>query len=602
MSQQVRLEDSLRRCHAVPEAINAVTATLIKMSDLDQSLGAVLSHACDALKADGGAIALSDNGQLTLRATQGWHTDPAGTRLRTDQGLIGQVAASGNRLAVSHTVRRTSRRLNTSEFRDEDIQAVALAPLMGQSGVIGVLSVFRRVPHPFTSEDLSALSALAGPLGLAVDNMRLARRAEKRYQELHTLLQVDRAFSAGLELNAVLQVAVNEAARATGASQGVLFTVNQDEGRFEPRIMRGLSERAMRQIQAGTLLLTQGINGRAYRSRQIICVDDVSSDPDYAILRRGTRVRSEMVIPLVHGDRVLGNIDLGSSRRAAFADVDLSFLRALADQAAAAIENARLYEETLRRAEELAALNTVTATVSQSLDLHVTLEVALDKALEVIGLEAGAISLVDELAGELVMRVHRGWRHQSLADHMRIKLGTGLSGQAIATSEPIVTGDVRGDPRLAVPEFGYEGFQAMALVPMRAHGKVVGVLSAMSYQPHTFMPHDVAVLTAIADQVGVALDNARLYEAESRRNAHLALINEIARQVTATLDLADLLTRTVQAIQQPFGYFPCGAIPVGRGARGSRAPRIRRRLSRCPAHRLSPGGECGHDRSCGSAG
>ncbi len=555
ISQRVKLEDSLRQCQAVPEAVTAVTTTLIKMSDLDQGLRAVLSHACDALTADGGAIALLDEGQLTLRATQGWRADPVGLRRRAGQGLIGQVAASGQRLAVSHTARRISRRLNTSEFRDEDIQTVALAPLIGQAGAVGVLSVFRRVPHPFSSDDLSALSALAGPLGLAVENMRLVRRAEERCQELSTLLQVDRAFSAGLELNAVLQVAVNEAVRAAGASEGVVFTVNQDADCFEPRAMSGLSERASRHVQATPLLLTQGINGRAYRTRQIIRVDDVSSDPDYVVLRCGIRVRSEMVIPLVHGERVLGNIDLGSSRRAAFADADLSFLQTLADQAAATIENARLYEETLRRAEELAALNTVAATVSQSLDLRVTLDVALDKALEVIGMEAGAISLVDEMAGELVMRVHRGWRHQGLADPIRVKLGTGISGQAVATGEPIVTGDVRGDPRLAAAEFGYEGFQAMALVPMRARGKVVGVLGAMSYRAHTFAPHDVAVLTAIADQVGVALDNARLYEAESRRNAHLALINEIARQVTATLDLADLLGRTAQAIQQSFGYF-----------------------------------------------
>ena len=170
-------------------------------------------------------------------------------------------------------------------------------------------------------------------------------------------------------------------------------------------------------------------------------------------------------------------------------------------------------------------------------------------------MEAGTISLVDEMAGELVMRVHRGWQHQDLADYSPSNFGTGISGQAIAAGEPIVTGDVRGDPRLAEPEFGYAGFQAVSLVPMRARGKVVGVLGAMSYRAHTFTPHEVAVLAAIADQVGVALDNARLYEVESRRNAHLALINEIARQVTATLDLEDMLNRTAQAVQQSFGYF-----------------------------------------------
>jgi GAF domain-containing protein len=80
----------------------------------------------------------------------------------------------------------------------------------------------------------------------------------------------------------------------------------------------------------------------------------------------------------------------------------------------------------------------------------------------------------------------------------------------------------------------------------------------MSYLPHTFAPHDVALLTAMADQVGVAIDNARLYESESRRSAHLALINEVARQATSTLDLSDLLNRTAEAIHQSFGYLHVG--------------------------------------------
>ncbi len=373
---------------------------------------------------------------------------------------------------------------------------------------------------------------------------------------------------ASLDVNAVLQVALNEAICITGASRGVAFIINRDTGYFEPRALQGLSKRAARQIQSTPPQLTQGLNSRAYRSRQIVLCDNVRDSPDYVALTPANRVLSELVIPLVRSRspskengplsgevNVLGTIVLQSSRLAAFTAVDVSLMQAMADQIAIAVENAQLYQETLRRAEGLAALNAVASAVSQSLDLEATLHMALDKALEVIGVEAGAITLVNETADELVMRAHRGWRRPDLAERIRIALNTGLSGQAIATGKPIVTGDVTGDPRLAVPEFAEEGVQAMVLAPMHSRGKVVGVLSAMSYQPRTFAPHEVTLLTAIADQVGIAIDNARLYKAQSRRSVHLALINEVARQATSTLDLSDLLYRTAEAISKSFGYF-----------------------------------------------
>ena len=378
--------------------------------------------------------------------------------------------------------------------------------------------------------------------------------ARERNHKLEVLVQVSQAFSTGLDSKTALRVTMDEAIRITGAARGAILIVNRDLACFEPRVMRGYTDQQARQLQANGLSLTQGLNGRACQSKQIVVCDDTRNDPGYLPIA-DRRILSELVIPLVRGNEVIGNIDLHSHRLAAFANVDRELLQLMADQAAVAIENARLYEETVRRADELAAVNAVAAAVSQSLDLKVTLDLALDNALRVIAVEAGAISLIDEATGELVIRVHRGWRQKNLAERMRIKLGQGLSGLAVTTGEPVITGDVSNDPRLAVPEFGYEGVQAMVLAPMRARGQVIGVLSAMSYQPHTFSSHDVALLTAIADQVGVAIDNARMYEAESRRSAQLVLLNQVAREATSTLDLPVLLNRTAEAIQKSFGYF-----------------------------------------------
>lgn len=407
---------------------------------------------------------------------------------------------------------------------------------------------------------------------VVIQDMRDRAALQNPLQQHQATLEAINAVAASAcqGADAVLQTALQQAVRITGACQGVAFTANHHSDRFEPRALYGLSKQAVRQIQAAPPKLTQGLNGRAFLTGQIVLCDDVRDVPDHIALTSSSRVLSELVIPLVRSQSsghessapaenlVLGVIDLQSLRPATFSTADLALLRALAAQASMAMEHARLYQEALHRAEGLAALNSVASTVSQSLDLETTLHAALDKALEVIGAEAGAITLLDEATGELTMRVHRGWQHQELAERIRLKPNTGLSGQAIVTGKPVVTGDLTGDARLAVPEFAEEGVQAMILAPMHARGKAVGVLSAMSHQPRTFASHEVTLLTAIADQVGIAIDNARLYKAQSRRSVHLALINEIARQATYTLDLSDLLRRTAEAIHQSFGYYHVG--------------------------------------------
>src|SRR5260221_7352108 len=172
----------------------------------------------------------------------------------------------------------------------------------------------------------------------------------------------------------------------------------------------------------------------------------------------------------------------------------------------------RLIHEIKRQTGQLAAINAVTKAVSQSLDLSITLQTALDAVLSVIPVQASGISLIDQTAEELVLRAQRGWKQDFVTRPIRIKLGQGLSLQAILEDRVIITGDLSNDPRLAVPAIRQEEVKAMVLAPMHARGKVVGILSVMSYQPYQFDDDEVSVLRAIADQVGIALDNASLYE------------------------------------------------------------------------------------------
>jgi len=287
-----------------------------------------------------------------------------------------------------------------------------------------------------------------------------------------------------------------------------------------------------------------------------IYIADTQADPRWLGLVDDNQVRSWLGLPLFsrRQDEILGILNVDNYRPDVYSPEDIQMAFAFATQAAAAIENARLYVEVRRRADHLAALNRVSDTVSQSLDLETTMTTALDKALEVVGFEAGAISLVEEDAQELVIRVHRGWRQQDLVSNMRVKLGQGLSGQAVVTGEVIVTGSLEHEARLAVPRVRDEGVRAMALAPMRVRGRVVGVLGVMSYEPRTFAPHSIDVIKSIADQIGIAIDNARLFARITRRSQQLALLNEVARDVLATLDMSERFRRITRSIHEKFGY------------------------------------------------
>ncbi len=216
-----------------------------------------------------------------------------------------------------------------------------------------------------------------------------------------------------------------------------------------------------------------------------------------------------------------------------------------------------LAEELKRQTGQLAAINTVTAAVSQSLDLNLTLETALDAVLSVIPVEASGISMIDEAAGELVLRAQRGWRKDFVVSKpMRIKRGQGLSWQAITNDEVIVTGDVTNDPRLVFQPFSEEKVQAMVLAPMHARSRVIGILSVMSHKPYSFDSDEIRILRAIADQVGLALDNARLFEAVKEQQSRLHAVLESTADAIIATDSKGQINLVNQAAQELFELVP----------------------------------------------
>lgn len=213
-----------------------------------------------------------------------------------------------------------------------------------------------------------------------------------------------------------------------------------------------------------------------------------------------------------------------------------------------------LERQVAERTRELAAVNTISTVVSRSLDLNPVLADALHKTLEVVGVESGGIYLLDEPDGVLNLAAQQGLT-AALADEIDgLKAGEGFSGRVVRSGEALVVEDVAQDARLTRGAVQAEGLHSLVVVPLQAKSRISGTLFAVTRSYRTFTERDVGLLTTIGNQIGVAVENAWLFEAEQRRAEQFRVISEVGRRTTSILSLDDLLNQIVVLIQESFDY------------------------------------------------
>jgi signal transduction histidine kinase len=167
-------------------------------------------------------------------------------------------------------------------------------------------------------------------------------------------------------------------------------------------------------------------------------------------------------------------------------------------------------------------VNTIATAIGQPLELKELLDIALHKALELPGLDSGGVFLVDDRAQELVFVAHHGLSQRFVQAVERMKLGEGIAGRAVISGEPLIVENFSDDPRLTKAILREEGIRFHASVPLKSRGRVLGVMNLSSKSHRSFTPQEMIFLTAIGQQIGVAIENARLYQ----QGRHLAVLEE----------------------------------------------------------------------------
>ena len=273
----------------------------------------------------------------------------------------------------------------------------------------------------------------------------------------------------------------------------------------------------------------EGVTGIAAQTRQPVLIEDVRTDPRY--IEAVPNVCSELAIPLITKNRVIGVIDIEAREPGAFTEEHLRVLTLVASRMAAGIENAQLYTRTTKQARILLLLNEIARELTSILNLDELLGRIAELVRRLIDYQMFSILLVDPSGETLQHRFSLRFNENIHLKH-EIPLGRGLIGAAAQSKEAVLVPDVSKDPRYiqANPETRSE-----LAIPLIYKNKVVGVLDLEHTRRGFFTEEHKRTLTTLAAQIAIAIENARLYEEIERQERRLERDLSLARELQGRL-------------------------------------------------------------------
>src|SRR4051812_27628511 len=273
----------------------------------------------------------------------------------------------------------------------------------------------------------------------------------------------------------------------------------------------------------------EGVTGQAAQRREAVLVNDVAAEKNY--IKGVEGVRSELAVPLIVKNKVIGVIDLEAPQPGYFTEEHRRLLMLVASRIASGVENARLYTRVSRQAQTLTLLNEISRDLTSILNLDELMQSIAETLTRLIDYQMFSILLLDGTGQNLVHRFSLRFKENIQLKH-DIPLGRGLVGAAAQLKQAILVPDVSKDPRyiMANPETKSE-----LCVPLIHKGAVIGVLDLEHTRRNYFTEDHKRTMTTLAAQLAIAIENARLYERIAKQEARLEHELDMAREIQLRL-------------------------------------------------------------------
>lgn len=577
LSQQVALAlDNMRLVQTSQEragqlqALNDASATLTTSLSTEQLIQSLLDQLSPILPFDTATLWLRDKDRLSVVSTRGFSDAEERQGLSisvSDSALFKELAQTGQPIFVKDV---------REDPRFPPVEAPRLSwlgiPLLYKNELAGVLAVEKWQANYYTREQMQAGLTFASQAAVSLDNSRLfedsvkrATELDQRSQRLTALNRFTSVLTRSLDADQIMAATAEELMQGLASSRVSLVTFERGHIYWKyttPRIRAKLPR----------LLPDAPIFSRLRESQGIFNTDDVRSEPDLVSVLEmlGENPRALLILPLTSGGTVIALSFVQLAGETRFGINELEVARTITNQASIALENARLYQTSVRMADRFAVLNETSSLVSASLnpeEVYVSVHHAAERLMP---LESFVISLLDEAANE-VQAVYLYDRGKRLPGE-RAPFGRGLSSEIIRTGKPQLIADT-SQSKIDFVKAGsdQDDIQSILAVPMILGGKALGMLSAQSYQTDVYTEEDAQLLGTLANQAIVAIQNGRLFNETQTLASELEMrvlertgqlqrekqntdtLLRILTEVSSSLDLDRALNRTLSLLNDASG-------------------------------------------------
>lgn len=544
--------------------LNRISATIGRSLDQNSILQTALDELVSAMDAPQGSVVLFDREAQRGQLVALHPSNPDGSVIDltinlSDNPPLDLLQSRRQPVTMHHIVGNEDYNAMASLFEARSVDSVLMSPIMVGNNVIGMLAVEHTdASREFSDEQIEIAETITNQAATALQNARLYSETVSRQRELGILFEASQTASSSLDLETVVNSAARYFTRAMNMDGCMISIWNRADDELRALIDFDAKDgrktltaedhrRVLRSFPATYSVLAE-------RGALVINVSNTDLSERERDWLKQKKVGTALMLPLVTRDEAIGLVELWSKEEVnRISQSNIRIGRALAASVATSMQNASLHVETQSRLNELATINEISRALTGAISVEDLMRTIAQQVAEIFGNPSVTVAQYDSSTNQISfpLAIRDGIR-----SHLSpVEATDSLYKYIIDDRDPVLLSSNVEDWLENIELEAFDKLKSICAVPLIAGEKVVGVLSLEDYDAEErFTRSDLRVLSPIAAQVGVSLENTRLYSELEQRLSETTTLQEISRLVSSALDLEEIFQRVVKELAEAFNY------------------------------------------------
>lgn len=493
--------------------LNDMTRSIIASATPDAMMGVLIKDLKILLEADGCTLTRWNEDlkkAVPLSTSAAFEKNGTAFEIPSQQVSMTKSVISESRVITAEDV--TNSPYTSPEIAGQfPTRSMLGIPLIYGQIKLGAILLSYNTPHKFTKEELERGEQAGNQIAIALWNAQQDFELQQRLKESDALTSIARALSQSERIglsNLLELIAASAKELISGAEQAVIHLLDEDERFLVAEAVAGIIDTANGKTK---MRLGEGVAGQVLAEGTTINILDINTDDRFIKLGGVPLFHSLMVAPIISGGRKLGTISVQSNLAQVFTDNEKNLLSTLGIHAAIAIENANLLENTQQALKETDSLYQINQGLV-ALNADELLSAVTDLLQKNFGYYHVQVYIIDPPTGDFILQAGSGEIGQKLKEqNYRLPAGSGIMGYAAETSASFFTNNVDEVMFFLRNPYLPETRSEMA-IPLKIGGQILGILDIQQAPPKIFTNRDLQLISAVADQLAIALQKAGLYE------------------------------------------------------------------------------------------